>query len=127
MAWSSARHCGAVGGQSGTAHAPCFLRGGFSGAISKRRDGYVEGAQKWRQLSENRARADQQNHDGPGSQQHIEDSESKEDVSHPARARYRDVLFGRNSDSHVKKAPLKCRRMEIGLKIRRWLTVNHQD
>jgi hypothetical protein len=52
-------------------------------------------------------RDDQQNDDGPNSQQEIEDSESKENVGCSAPAGCRGALFGRNSDGHVKMAPFE--------------------
>jgi hypothetical protein len=80
-----------------------FCRCRFSGAISKRRDGYVKSAWKWRKLSENRVRADQQNDKGAGGQQQIGDTDSKADVSRPARARHWNGLFCRSRDWHVKR------------------------
>jgi hypothetical protein len=65
----------------------------FVSAISKRRHGYVKITWKRRVPAETRIDTDQQNGDRPNSQQQIDVSKSREDVSGPAHG---------NSDRHVK-------------------------
>jgi hypothetical protein len=108
----------AINRERGARRLCCRCR--FSGAISKRRYGYVKSAWKWRKLSENRVRADYQNDNDPGGQQEIEDSDSKVNVGRPARARHWNGRFSRNRDGHVKRLLLKFGKMRNRLKIRRW-------